>query len=126
MIIILQSFGDQLTCDDPRTHRYTEPYCAAHRVASIRPSLFNNRTEYDARVVSYPPSDPWIPVLEYSTRKEEAEALESEILFYHSAYAILPWLFFFSAILYLGIGILWDRKENGMPKGFIFDGFICS
>ena len=130
MSTIFQSFSDQLTCDDPKTHRFTEPYCSARRVASIRPSLFKNRTQYDARVVTYPPSDPWIPILAYSTRREEAEALGSEILFYHSAYAILPWLFFISALFYLGAGIMWERKENGkgcsVEPGEMFGPFSCT
>ena len=131
----MQTFGESVTCsvdgDASQDGQFRASYCTAQDTASIRPSLFEERSKFDPRLVQFPPSDPWIAEFAYNGYYEPSQgikaiyngdpvnisavdALRKTIIVYQSAYMYWPWLFLVSGGLSYLIMALWKSKENGL------------
>ena len=69
-LITLQNFGEPLICDRPivsaprSSERFLDAVCAAKHTASIKPSLFGNRTDMDPQYVIFSSADEWLPLFQ--------------------------------------------------------------
>ena len=94
--------------------------CAAKHTASLRPSLFENRTYLDPRYVTFSANDEWIPIFRTKIQDlkkgsmQNIDALKKQILTYHTSYPHIWYTFFIFGILCYFPWYLWKSKENGL------------
>ena len=93
--------------------------CAAKNTASIRPTIFENRTYLDPNLVRFSPNDEWIPLFKDNnarfrgTSRDSLSALRKKILVYHTSYPHIWYTFLIFGILCYFPWYLWKTKENG-------------
>ena len=97
-----------------------EKYCQAKVTSSVRPSAFLNRSAYPSHLVTFPISDPHIPVFQEvygqfneSTKKEMA-ALRQSILTHHTQYQHWIWIYPLSGLSFYIWYPLWSTVEGGL------------
>ena len=115
-----QGFGETVTCEEvvSSTNRFFEPYCTAKSTtASIKPSLFNNRSSLDSQLVKFPDSDPWCALFLYNSPKNRKnkpiiDKLKKDIIMYHSGYFYWPWLWLLTGLMCYLPRAYWYRCES--------------
>ena len=92
--------------------------CAAKNTASLRPSLFGNRTYFDPQYVTFSPNDEWIPLFRNKNPKftqgsiETMNTLRNQLLTYHTSYPHIWYTFLIFGIICYFPWYLWKSKEN--------------
>ena len=103
----------------PRSsERFLDAVCAAKHTASIKPSLFGNRTDMDPQYVIFSSADEWLPLFQdrinlKEDSREKINVLRKQIMMYHTTYPHIWYTFFVFGIISYFPWHLWKSKENG-------------